>query len=93
MNKEKPKWEEEFDEEFVHISSWGSEIMILNTENPDKIKQFISKTIQAEREEMVERIQEYFRETMDSSDPIGIYLAKQVVFQSDIINLINKTNE
>ena len=55
MNKEKPKWEEEFDEEFVYISSWGNEIMILNTENPDKIKQFISKTIQAEREEMRER--------------------------------------
>ena len=53
MNKEQPKWEKEFDKQKLDTVEWcESEECCDCSVKTDKIKQFISKTIQAEREEI-----------------------------------------
>jgi len=93
MNKElKPKWREEFKKKFPVDSFYG---LILSEENEIEsfIEAILSKTIQAERLEVLERIDEYDKERIGRywQDKNNAKSSNEVVL--DIINLINKTNE
>lgn len=56
--KGEESWEKEFDKKFLHNSSWPDCPDVLNTEDPEAIKQFISQTLLHREEELVKAIED-----------------------------------
>ncbi len=68
--KQKPKeldWEKEFDENFCErvfnpTGEYSHLIIAYNERNPEKFKNFISKTLQQQREEIIKEIEGIVKE-------------------------------
>lgn len=56
------------------------------------ITNFIKEIFQEREKELVENIKQYFKSTTNRGDNIGEYLARNVIFQEDILEIIRSDN-